>query len=136
MYSPFPNLKATGTIRPYRLVAGDTSNDNSGVEANANGACVGIADGSTKDYTSSNHAESGDVIKLQDGRAGNFRIEVGSGGLTRFGRFKSDADGKAVAIATTGTTNQESPGYVTESASSGDVVDCVWEPKVIRPAVS
>ncbi len=127
-----PNLEAGGTIAPYRFVTINTSNDKQGDQAGANATAVGVANGSTKQFDSANHAEDGDIISLQPGNV--VWVEAG-GTITRGGRTKSDADGKAVAVATTGTTNQESLGHALESAASGEIIRLYWNPQVIRPAL-
>lgn len=127
----FPNLIASGTIRPARIVKMDGSTDNSAAEANANEAAVGVAGKDNKLFDNANHAEDGDPIRLQD-NDGEIEVECG-GSITNGGRFKSDADGKAVAIGTTGTVNQESLGYVLETGADTKIVRAIWAPLVVRP---
>ena len=128
-----PNLEAGGTIAPNSFVTLNTSNDNQGDQAGANATAVGVTNSSTRQHDSANHAEDGDVISLQPG----FVLMVEAGGsITRGGRVKSDANGKAVAVATSGTTNQESLGQALESAAAGEIIRIYWNPQVIRPAVS
>lgn len=65
-FSDTPSLVAGGTILPYRAVK--VSARNTGVVAAANtDFVVGVTDGSTKNFSSSNHADSGDAISLQGG---------------------------------------------------------------------
>jgi hypothetical protein len=65
-FSDTPSLVAGGTILPYRAVK--VSARNTGVVAAANtDFIVGVTDGSTRKFDSSNHCESGDTISLQGG---------------------------------------------------------------------
>ena len=65
-FSDTPSLVAGGTILPYRAVK--VSARNTGVVAAANtDFVVGVTDGSTKNFSSSNHAEDKDAISLQGG---------------------------------------------------------------------
>jgi hypothetical protein len=113
-----PNLRASGTIRPYRFVKQDGSTDNAGAEADANEVAVGVSNGTNLDYTSANHAVDGDVIHLQPGSI----VDVEFGGtVTVGGRVKSDADGKAVAVATSGATQQNSLGVALHGGADGKI---------------
>ena len=132
-FASTPNLVAGGTIRPYRLVKCSTAADNTGLEADANERCIGVAGGDTKQFDSANHAESGDGITLQPGAV--VLVEAG-GSITRGAQVKSDGDGKCVTLATSGTTVQEAAGICLESAASGTIVRILWQPSQIRPALS
>lgn len=117
-----PNLRASGTIRACRIVK--VSGNYTGAEADANELPIGITwqDGKyppLNDLVSSNpHAESGDPIRLY-GDGDICLVELGDTVVAN-GRVKSDADGKAVPIATTGTTIQHFVGRMLEGGSSGE----------------
>ncbi len=65
-FSDTPSLAAGGTILPYRAVK--VSARNTGIVAAAvTDIVVGVTDGSTRKFDSSNHAETGDAISLQGG---------------------------------------------------------------------
>ena len=65
-FSDTPSLVASGTVAPYTAVK--ISGRNTGDQATAiTDFVVGVTDGSTRKFDSSNHAESGDVISLQGG---------------------------------------------------------------------
>lgn len=131
-----PTGRAGGTIRPFRLVKFESGTDNTLLEADANEACIGISQGSNKDFTSANHAEDTDPVMLQPGRI--MRLECdGSGTAIAAGdRLKSDADGKGVKALTTGTVNQESPcRSLQDCASDGLLIDVMFDPQVVRPAI-
>ena len=127
-------MTAGGTIRPNRFVKASTAADNTALEADANEAVIGVATNANNDaFTSDNHAIAGQSVTVRFGVA---FVEAG-GAITRGGRVKSDADGKAVAVATSGTTNQESAGTALESASGdGAIIKVFINPQVIRPAVA
>lgn len=65
-YSDTPSLVASGTVAPYRFVKVSGRNQGAAIAAITEIA-VGVADGSTKAFNSSNHAEAGDPISLQGG---------------------------------------------------------------------
>jgi len=132
MHMTTPSLEAESTIRPFRGVALGSA-ENQAVEANANNMCIGVSDGSTRSFDSANHAEDGDAIRLQPGAI--VRIECG-GTVTVAANVKTDADGKGVAAAGTGATNQYVLGPALENGASGTIIQVVWQPFVIRPALS
>lgn len=116
------NLRASGTIRACRFVK--QSGDFTGAEADANETVIGISyqDGKyppLNDLVSTNnHAETGDPIRLY-GDGDICLLEYG-GTVTAGERLKSDADGKGVSIATTGTTIQNIGAVAIEGGSSGE----------------
>lgn len=127
-----PNLIASGTIRPFRFVTLDGA-DNSCAESNANELVTGVTTGSTRAQDSANHAESGDEVNLQTGKV----VLVESSGTINAGtRVKSNGDGEAAAVATSGTTNQECAGWMLEDSTDGAIVRMYLHQQVIRPAAS
>lgn len=136
--SPFtPGLQAGGTIRPFRAVKLSTAADWTGLEADANEAVIGITDGNTRGPVTDVDATpaaaiDGDQISLQSGAL--LEIEYG-GDVVRGDNLKSDADGKAVAAATTGTTVQNIFAKAVESGASGTIGKVIWQPLAIRPAL-
>ena len=128
-----PGLRAGGTIRPYRFVKVESSEDNSALECDANEEAIGVTDGSNKEFDRANHAEDGDQIRLQPGEV----VRAEAGGTFNAGdNLKTDADGKAVVAATTGTTNQNVVAVALEDGAVGKIVSVRREPKVIRPAIA
>lgn len=118
-----PNLRAGGTIRPCRFVK--ISGNNIGSEADANERVIGISYQSGKyaplnDLVTTNpHTDSTeDLIQLY-GPGDICLLEYG-GTVTANDRLKSDADGKGVAIATSGTTIQHFGAVALEGGSSGE----------------
>ncbi len=122
-----PRLVAGGDIRPCRFVKMSTAADDRGLECDANELPIGISYENGKYpplndlVTTNNHAAAGDPIGLY-GDGDQCLLELGSGGATRGGRLKSDADGKGVAIATTGTTIQNYGAIALESGSEGEKI--------------
>jgi hypothetical protein len=117
-----PNLRASGTIRTSRIVK--MSGNHKGAEADANEQAIGISmqDGKYPPLndlvTTNNHAETDDVIRLH-GDGDICLLEAG--GTWVAGDFlKSDADGKGVQAATSGTTMQNVVGIAQEGAASGE----------------
>jgi hypothetical protein len=117
-----------------------TTADDQGLEADANDVLIGISYEGGKhaplsDLVSSNpHAESGDPIGLY-GDGEQCLLELG-GTVVRGGRLKSDADGKGVAVATTGTTIQQYGAIALESGVSGEKIRVFVLLGSERPALS
>lgn len=65
-FSDTPSLVAGGTILPYRAVKVSARNTGIAVAAQTD-IIVGVTDGSTRKFDSSNHCETGDTINLQNG---------------------------------------------------------------------
>ena len=116
------NLTAEGTIRPFRCVKMGSA-DNSGLEADANEQCVGISDGSAIAFDNANHAVSGGTIHLQPGKIKSLE---GGGAVSPGGQIKSDADGKGVAVATSGTTTQLTVGIALETFADTKISRMQW----------
>lgn len=122
MFETIPAI-AGGVIRPSRFVKLSTAADATMLEADANEMVCGISHEGPRDApldgASGYIAESGDEFNYySEGRVA--LLEIGSGGCTRGAALKSDADGKGVLAATTGTTEQQIGAYATETASEGE----------------
>lgn len=114
---------AGGDIRPSRFVKQSTAADYTVLEADANEMIIGVSTNATQDAPlpsgDGDAAESGDSVAINP--IGSYAlVKVGSGGVTRGAKVKSDADGQAVLAATTGTTMQWVAGIAVESASEGE----------------
>ena len=105
-----PHLMAGGNIYPSRFVMIDSSNDFKGLQATLNAKTIGITDVGTNYAPLSDQSVSAYAAK--DGQ--NMRI-FGDGDvcLVKAGdtivagnELKSDSTGRAIPIATSGTTNQ------------------------------
>jgi hypothetical protein len=118
-FSDTPALIAGGTILPYRFVKPSTSADDTGLQAaGITTPVLGVSDGSTKAFNSTNHAETGDPITLQGGDV--VLVEAG-GSITRGAMVESDSDGKAITQSSTAGLNYN--GYVAlQSAASGTII--------------
>lgn len=135
-----PQLVAGGDIRPCRFVKQSTAADFAGLEADANEVTLGISGEGTElppipQQTTAYHASSGKPIDLLAEGDICF-LEAGSGGWTRGGRLISDADGKGVACATTGTTIQNIGAIALESASAGEKARVQVRHESYRPALT
>lgn len=118
--------RAGGDIRPSRIVKISTAADFTALEADANEFGIGISQVGTEDPpglsgASTNAASAGKNVQVF-GPGSICLLELGSGGATRAGFLKSDADGKGVAIATTGTTAQNVVAVALESGAENEKV--------------
>lgn len=137
-----PIYKAGGTIRRARFVQVDTTNDYTAIEADANDIILGIATDSGR--AAAIPAETADPPEAaQDGEpveiafAGDFALlEIGSGGCTAGDLLKSDADGKGVGIASSGTTIQQIGARALADAADGELVEVQVLTYSERPALA
>lgn len=114
-YSDTPSLVASGNCNPYRFVK--VSGRNTGITCSAiTEIAVGVADGSTKAFNSSNHAESGDPINLQ---GGNIVLVEAAEAITAGTRVAPSLNGRAqIAVAT-----QFAYGIALEpAAAAGEII--------------
>ena len=118
------NATAAAAIDPHLLLKLSTSADFSVEEAGDNEEIVGAVG----EYAVALGDQSPVII------GGVAQIKLG-GTVTRGGQVKADASGQAVAVATTGTTNQNSAGKALKSGVIGDIVPILIQPQVIRPAL-
>lgn len=135
-----PPMAAGGDIRPARFVKISTAADFTYLEADANDEVFGISTNATQDAPLPNAdgdaAESGDHVHVNP--PGTIcDLEIGSGGVTCGAWIKSDADGKGVLAATTGTTAQNYGAKALESASEGEMARViVWPVPKVYPALA
>lgn len=129
---------AEGTIRPSRFVKAG-SGDFSALEADANEAVVGVSQEGTADPpipgVTPVAASSGDHLKVY-GKGAECLLELGSGGITFGAYLKSDADGKGVAAATTGTTKQQLGARALEGGAEGDLIRVIVHIEGVFPALA
>jgi hypothetical protein len=122
-YSDTPQLIAGGTIAPYRFVkvskVSGVTNDNRGLQAAEDSTTIlGVADASTLQFDSANHATSGLPISLQGGAV--VLVQVGTA-VTHGDLLESDGSGKCqTATTTTGTTRYH--GYVALQNGAADEI--------------
>jgi hypothetical protein len=96
-YSDTPSLVASGNCNPYRFVK--VSGRNTGITCSAiTDIAVGVADGSTKAFNSSLHAEDKDPISLQ---GGSVVLVEAAAGITAGARVAPSANGRAQAAVAT-----------------------------------
>lgn len=131
---------AGGTIRRSRFVKASTAADNTLLEADANEEIVGVSLEAPKappiDGASATEiAVATDPIPYYpEGKI--CLLEIGSGGVTRGANIKSDADGKGVLAATTGTTMQWVGAKALETASEGEFARVLIKSFPIYPALA
>lgn len=116
------SLIAGGDIRPARIVKISTAADFTVLEADANERAYGIA----IDAAQAAPIPGASAVAAGDGQSvmvygpgDECTLEIGTGGIVRGGMIKSDADGKGVAAAATGTTVQWIAAEALESAAEG-----------------
>lgn len=117
-----PVLTASGTIRQCRFVK--VSGNFTGAEADANERVIGISYQSSRTAPlndlapTSDHAISGDQIQMY-GLGDVCLLEYGATVVA--GEYlKSDADGKGVPIATSGTTPQYAGAIALDGGAAGE----------------
>lgn len=134
-----PQFQAGGDIRPARFVKLSGAADFTVLEADANERVFGIATDATRDpplpNASALAAAAGDQLRIH-GVGEETTIELGSGGATRGAMLVSDADGKAVAAASTGTTVQWIGAEALESGLEGELIRVVVRNFPFRPALT
>jgi hypothetical protein len=121
-FSDVPSLTAAGTIAPRRAVrastgTGYTRHSGSQVSA-ATDFVIGVTDGSTKSFSSANHAEAGDSITLQGGAI----VEVTTGSATAIScgsLLKIDTNGKFVVGGAASDVNW---AVALEPSSAADLI--------------
>lgn len=139
MPQPSPSFTAEGDIRPSRFVKIGAA-DFACLEADANNETLGIAHEGTEEapipsVSTNLAASSGGQLRVY-GEGEECLLELGSGGATLGGKLKSDADGKGVDIATTGTTIQYYGAVALEAGSAGDLIRVIVQRGSVRPALS
>jgi hypothetical protein len=127
MPRPQPQMTASGNINPCRFVK--ISGSNTVAECDANEMAIGISgDGTnfppitdTGITVSGYHASAGQTVDIK-GDGDICLLEVGEV-VAAGARLKSDADGKGVAIATSGTTVQQFGAVALQaSAAAGEKI--------------
>ena len=132
---------ANGDIRPCRFIKADVTagKDHYALECDANDRIDGISQEGT------NKAQTPDITAtLAAAAAEQFRafgpgdqclLELG-GTVVQGDRLKSDADGKGVAIATSGTTIQQIGARALSAGASGEKIPVEVTIYSERPALS
>jgi len=115
--------KATAAVSAFRFVKRGTADDEI-AESDANEVVVGIGPDYALSAAEMGFYASGGVSQVQCG-----------GTVTRGDRLKADADGKAVTIASSGTTIQNVGGIALRSGVDGDVIPAQVEIYSERPAL-
>ena len=123
---PTPSLMAQGDVRPSRFVKIDPDNDRGALESDANERVIGISmEGSREapipSVTTALAAQDGEQMHFY-GQGEICLLELG-GTVSSNDRLKSDADGKGVVIATTGTTIQHFGAVALRDGVSGDKIE-------------
>lgn len=143
MSSPnVPSMLAGGTIRRCRFVKPSTTENHTVLEADANERTIGISQEAGREaaipsVTADPPEAAQDGDSLQVYWPGDWALlEAGSGGWAAGARLKSDADGKGVAIASTGTTIQQIGAIAITAASEGELAPVMVVVTSERPALA
>lgn len=132
---------ASGDINPCRFVTRDSDANYSVSEADANEIVAGISGSGTRSapypgLASALHAAANDTVVVHQEPDDEVLLEAG-GTFNAGDRLKSDADGKGVAIAGTGTTIQHFGAIANEAATaSGQLVRVKVKVGSERPALA
>ena len=116
--------KAASTITPFSIVRSD-GNDLTMELAGDNETVMGIG----PDYS----VATG--VNFPFATGGVAQVKLG-GTVSAGGKIKSDASGFGVAVATTGTVNQNSIGTARLDGVSGDIIPVQIDIETIRPALT
>jgi len=134
------SFRATGNISPSRFVT--LSGENTVAQAGDNSDIIGVAqEGSNKaplqDYVSTLYAAvAGESLEVYS--SGELCLVEAGAAITAGNLLKSDSQGRAVPIATTGTVIQNYGAVALQSATSaGQKILCLVLPlQKVRPALS
>lgn len=90
-----PNFKANGTIYPFRVVRMGASAFTALTADSPTQIVLGVTDGSTRAFDSTEHATAGGLVSLQNGRF----VQITAGGTFAMGDLlKASTDGKVEKI--------------------------------------
>lgn len=137
-----PHLIAAGNIYPSRFVKIDTTAGAShkGLQADANAKTIGISHPGTYLAPLSDYAPAGyhAIAGLPIGLFGDTDVCLLEAGdtIVQGDRLKSDANGKGVPIATSGTTIQQVGAVALESGAAGELIRVQVVRYSERPALS
>jgi len=121
-FSDTPSLTAAGNINPYRAVKASNSAGYTRHSASESSAAadyiIGVADGSTKNFSSTLHAEAGDGITLQGGAV--ILVQTGSSAAIVCGSLlKLNTDGRFVVG---GAANDVNWAIALEPSSAANLI--------------
>jgi hypothetical protein len=113
-----PNLTASGTIAPFRLVT--LSGAFTGAASNAiTDYAIGVCDGSVNVFNGTNHAVTGNQITLQP--SNTVQVEVGTGGCAA-GEFLMCVAASGGTVTTAAGVTAKSSYMALETGSAGDII--------------
>lgn len=136
-----PNFVAGGDIRPSRFVKLNTSANHEVLEADANDPTIGISSEAGREAPIPAVAtilagKDGDKSMKVYGLADFCLLEAGDTIPGAGVELKSDADGKGIPIATTGTTIQQVGAISLAGGASGELIPVQVFRYVVRPALT
>lgn len=121
-FSDIPSLTAAGNINPYRAVKASSTTGYTRHSASESSAAtdyiIGVADGSTKSFSSTLHAAAGDAITLQGGAV--ILVQTGSSAAIVCGSLlKLNTDGRFIVGGGSGDVNW---AIALEPSSAADII--------------
>jgi len=138
----FGLMQANGTIRRARFVKMDAADSHGVLEADANEKTVGISHVGTSDAAPI-PSVTADPSQVTAGKSVHVhmlgetcQLEAGAGGFAAGDDLKSDADGKGVVAASTGTTVQRIGAHALSAAAAGELGLVVIVYAAVRPALA
>lgn len=133
-------LVARGNIAPFRFVRVDTTTENGCVQAGDNTDVIGVAQGGTNKpevsglITAEYAAENGQPIRVA-GVGAITLVEAGAT-VTPGQYLKSDANGRAVPVATSGTVIQNYGAIALQGGTAGSLIRVMVVIGKVRPALT
>jgi len=136
-----PQLKAGGDVYPSRFVKMSAAADFTLLQADANAEVIGIAQEGSKQPPLSDlvsgtpkAAEDGDPLHIYT--AGDVVLLECGDNVTRGELLKSDADGKGVPVAATGTVIQNYGAIALQNGADGEKILVQARFGKVRPALT
>ncbi|MGB9690034.1 hypothetical protein [Thermogutta sp.] len=133
-------LTARSNIAPFRFVRVDSATENGCVQAGDNTDIIGVGQGGTNKpevqglISASYAAEAGQPVRVA-GVGSVTMLEVGAT-VTPGQYLKSDANGRGVPIATTGTVIQNYGAIALQGGTTGSIIRVMVLIGKVRPALT
>lgn len=138
-----PQLQAGGNIYPARFIKADPSNEGKCIQATANSKSLGVSQVGTNYPPLNDPAVTVSGYAATEGQTIEFHaigqvclVEAGAA-INPGDDLKPDADGKAVPIASSGTTLQRiGARAIGKATEAGHFIRCFVMPGSERPAIA
>lgn len=133
-------LVARGNIPPFRFVRLDSASENGCVQAGDNTDVIGVAQGGTNKpevsglISAQYAAETGQPVRVAG--IGSITLVEAGATVTPGQYLKSDANGRAVPVATTGTVIQNYGAIALQGGTAGSLIRVMVIIGKVRPALT